>query len=292
VADLGARLAGKKGLIEQGLRQRVVAILAGAPAADDFKALFLDLRFRSRGRKRFRDMADYIAHREVRDRGMIAELVRDIFVSARVFMKFAMGDVPSSEEARAAGHANLRLVTDRAIAQDCAMSRKAAEAAIDRAAAMLDCGLLPSDRDKFVFNRYANRVKWHPAFYDHELLDEFVAVLLANKLLLPGEERVLRGLGERLTLYILSLLHGSEIALSTNERVVLQAGFFNEDRWLEVKAYLTFSDLGKPIYMPLCVFLTGLRPEGRCDAELLASEAHGWDMPITVDDAGMLCVDR
>ena len=141
-ADLGDRLAGKRGLLERGLRQRVIAILSGAGTTDDFKTLFLELRFKTKGRKRFRDVADFIAHRDVRDRGAIADIVRDIFISARVFTMFAGGQVPSAEEARAAAHANLRLTTDQNIAADCATTRKAAEAAVDRAAKMLEKGLL------------------------------------------------------------------------------------------------------------------------------------------------------
>ena len=290
--DLGDRLAGKRGLIARSLRQRVLAILGGTGSSEDYKTLFLDLRFKTKGKKRFRDIADFIAHRDVRDRGAIAELVRDIFVSARVFTMFMGGQVPSPEEARAAARANIRLATDQAIASDCAMTRKAAEAAVDRAATMLDHGLYPAERDKFVFNHYGNRLKWHPAFHDDEILNEFVAVLLDNKVLLATEEVGLRALGDRLTLYVLALLHGSEVELTTKDRVVLQAGFFNDERRLEVKAYLSFEDIGKPVFMPLCVFLTKLQPEGRCDSALLASEPHGWDMPISVNASGVLCIDE
>ena len=79
-----------------------------------------------------------------------------------------------------------------------------------------------------------------------------------------------------------------EIELPSKQRVALQAGFFNRERRLEVKAYLTFHDIGKPVYLPLCVFLTGLRPEEHCEPRLLASEPHGWNTPIGLDRAGKL----
>lgn len=281
-ADIGTRLGGAKGLLERGLRHRALAVLAGTAAASDFQALFQGLRFRSRGRRRFRDIADFIAHPEVRDRGAIAELVRDVFTSARVFTMIAAGQAPSSEEARLAGHANLRLATDAAISGQCAMGRKAAGAAIDRAASILEHGLLPTDRDAFVFNSYCNRLKWHPAFHDHELLDEFTAVLRDNKLLEASEVGALRRQANLLTLFVLAQLHGVEVELTTGETVTLQAGFFNRERRLEIKAHLTFSDLAKPIFMPLCVFLTHIQPEVHCDNQLLHSETYGWDMPITL----------
>lgn len=288
VGDLGARLAGTKGLLDRALRRHVLAILRGSASAADFQALFQGLRFRSKGRRRFREIADFIAHPDQRDRGPIADLVRDVFESARVFTMVAGGRVPSADEARAAGHANLRLATDISISSLCAMNRKAAGSAINRAADHLNHGLHPSERDAFVFDAYCNRVKWHPAFHDHELLDEFVAVLWDNKLLEPLERAQMASSGERLTLFVLALLHGVEIALKDREPIILQAGFFNRERRLEVKAHIVFDDLNKPVFMPLCVFLTDLQPKGRCDDALLSSEVHGWTMPIALNPDGML----
>jgi hypothetical protein len=234
-ADFGTRLAGTKGLLDQGLRCRVLTMLAGAAGSSDFQALFQGLRFRSRGRRRFRDVADFIAHPDVRDRGAVAELVRDVFTSARVFTMIAAGQTPSAEEARVAGHANLRLATDADVAAQCATRRKAAGAAIDRAAAMLDRGLLPTDRDAFVFNSYCNRLKWHPAFHDRELFEEFAAVLRDNKLLDASEMETLERHADRLALFVIAQLHGVEVELATGETIALQAGFFNRERRLEVK---------------------------------------------------------
>jgi hypothetical protein len=288
--DLGSRLTGTKGLLDRALRHHVLAILGGSGTAADSQALFQGLRFRSRGRRRFRDIADFIAHPDIRNQGAVAELVRDVFEGARVFTMIAGGLVPSPDEARAAGHANLRLATEAAIAKQCAMSRKAAAAAIDRAADLLKHRLRPTERDAFVFDTYCNRLKWDPAFHDHELHDEFVAVLRDNKLLLGGEEAALADQGDRLSLFVLSLLHGVEVELPNGERAVLQAGFFNRERRLEVKAHLVFDDLNKPVFVPLCVFLTSLQPEGRCDDALLSSEPHGWTMPIVLGDFGKLTI--
>lgn len=287
-ADLASRLAGTKGILTRALRQHVVTILNGSATAADFQALFQGLRFRSKGRKRFRDIADFIAHRDVRDRGAVAELVRDIFASGRVYAMAAAGQAPSPADASAAGHANLRRATDASITATCAMTRKAAGGAIDRAAGMLENGLLPSERDAFVFDSYGNRLKWHPAFHDYELFDEFAAVLRDNGLLEPSERDRLSSHSDRLALFVIALLHGTEIELAGGETVVLQAGFFNRERRLEVKAHFVFDDLAKPVFMPLCVFLTSLQPEGFCDKTLLASEPHGWTMPILLGEDGVL----
>ena len=279
-SDLGVRLGGKKGLLERALRRHVENILSGVGSGEDYRALIQDLRFRCKGKRKFREVSDFLSHRDVRDRGPVTNLVRDIFVSARVFAMILGNQIPTVADARAAAHANLRLTTDATIAAECAMSRAGASLAIDHAANLLARGLYPGDRERFVFNVYGNRLKWRPAFHDHELLDEFVAVLFEAKLLRLPEVTALRRHGAQLSLFALALLHGSEIQVTTAERVVLQAAFFNQDRRLEVKAYLTFKELKKPIHMPLCVFLTELQPEPFCDADLLASEPHGWDMPL------------
>jgi len=168
------------------------------------------------------------------------------------------------------------------------MSRKAAQAAINRATSALRHRLMPSDRDAFVFNYYCNRLKWHPAFHDEDVLREFCAVLADNNLLEREELPQMECRNDWLALNVLVFLHGVEIELPSKQRIVLQAGFFNKERQLEVKAYLTFNDIGKPLYMPLCVFLTSLQPEGRCDPFLLASEPHGWDVPLKLSQSGLL----
>jgi len=286
------RLKGKKGLLQSGQRQRVLRILSGNGTADDFQTLLLELRFKSRGRNCFGEIADFVAHRDVRDRGAVATLVQDIFISARVFIICASGNCPSIEDARAAALANIRLTTDDQIAAICAMTRHSAQTAANRAADMLARGLYPTIRDQFVFDHYGNRLKWHPAFLDHEVVEEWVGVLRDNGLLMPHEEDQMRGASKRLILYILSLLHGSKIELKNKDHIVLQAGFFNKERRLEVKAYLTFSDMTKPVHMPLCVFLTELRPEGTCDPVLINCDLHGWDMPIQLSANGLLSDKR
>lgn len=291
-SDLGTRLGGAKGLQRRALRRRVEAIISARAKPEDYHALFLELRFRTKGHVKFRDVADFIAHRNVRDRGQIAQLVRDIFVAARVFQMMMLNIVPSPDEAREAAHANLRLATDAAITNYCATSRQSAVKAIDRAADMLKADIYPVEADVNVFNTFGNRLKWHPPYHDCDILDDFVAVLIDNGLLAIGEERELREQGEQLTLYVLALFHGSEIELTTKDRVVLQAGFFNNERRLEVKAHLTFTEFKKPIFMPLCVFLTHLQPEGYCDERLISSEPHGWDMPIRIDENWCLSADE
>jgi hypothetical protein len=93
-------------------------------SGEDYRALIQDLRFRCKGRRKFREISDFLSHRDVRDRGPVTNLVRDIFVSARVFAMILGNQIPTVAEARAAAHANLRLATDATIAAECAMSRK------------------------------------------------------------------------------------------------------------------------------------------------------------------------
>lgn len=95
------------------------------------------------------------------------------------------------------------------------------------------------------------------------------------------------------TLYALSVMHGSTIGLDDTNKARLYAGFANRDRFLEIKIEILFSELSKPLMAPVCLFLTGLRPDGHCDPNLGTSADtvlfNSWDFPIDIDRDNRLC---
>jgi hypothetical protein len=290
--DLADRLRGRSDILQTSHRQRVQRILAGHGRSEDFGSLFVELRAKTYGSKRFREIGDFVGHRDVRNRGLIVDVVRDFASSMELFIEMSGNKPPSLEVACAGAKANLRLSTDEQIASTCAMSKASAEQAIDRATVMLKQGLLPSERDKFVFNSYTARIVWHPAFLDDDIVEEWITVLTRNNLLEKVEVVQMRQHSERLILYVLTLLHGVAVELQNKKKVTLQAGFFNRERRLEVKAYLNFDSAEKPMFAPLAVFLTSLQPEGLCENHLLESELHGWVQPIYLADDGLLRVEQ
>src|SRR5215471_17427645 len=66
-------------------RARLERLLRGDFRPDDLKDLFLYLRDHCDGRETIRDIGDFTAHHNERDRGIITRSTRDWFVTARYF---------------------------------------------------------------------------------------------------------------------------------------------------------------------------------------------------------------
>ena len=98
-----------------------------------------------------------------------------------------------------------------------------------------------------------------------------------------------------LTLYALTVMHGSAIILENGQRSNLYAGYANREGKLEVKMEIVFTEQSKPILSPICLFQTDLRPEDHCEADMLGAEApilvDHWRRPIELNSANKLaCV--
>ena len=77
--------------------------------------LFLGQRERVWGRTAFRDIGDFVAHRDTCEKGVVTQVGKDVFTSVDVWSLQMRGREPSwADIARAAG-ANLRLASDEQI---------------------------------------------------------------------------------------------------------------------------------------------------------------------------------
>ena len=101
--------------IDAELRIRAGRLLAGRPRTDDLDQLYLSQRDRAHGRASFREIGDFVAHRGERSKGPITQQVRDVFTSFRVWSLGLRGRRPTLADLRAAGAANLRLLTDEKV---------------------------------------------------------------------------------------------------------------------------------------------------------------------------------
>lgn len=144
-----------------------------------------------------------------------------------------------------------------------------------------------TDREKTVFNYLAGAFIWNPAFTDKSLAEDLIVVLSKLSIYSPSDREAFDLQRPFIALYILSLMHGSTIVLSDEAKVLLSAGFDNEQQRLEVKARLNILGLRKQITTNFCVFWTSLLAEDHCGPELL-SEPERWSNPIEIDPDGKL----
>lgn len=282
-------------MIDDDLRGRVRRLLGGSHHVHDLDRLFLALRDRAHERESFREIGDFVAHRDERHKGLVTQTGRDVFTSIDVWSLRLRGRKPSPQDIVRAAWANFRLASDSQLKVDCGLQRGTVKGRLKSGLSKLERGEALAGQEIKVIDYLGNRFIWRPAFTDEQLFNEFRDVLLLNSIIVKADIPALDGIKTFLTLYAISCMHGSAVVLENGTRAELLAGFFNQKRCLEVKMQIRFDDAPKPISAPICLFLTSLQPENHCEAKLLELESKGqppfsWSEPIEVGADGRLAL--
>ncbi len=282
-------------MIDNDLRQRARRLLAGENRTEDLDRIFLGLRARVSGSPCFREVGDFVAHRDQRDRGLLTEIGRHVFTSIDVWSLPLRGRQPTLADVERAAKANLFLVSDEQLRAGCRCARQTANNKMSKALRKLSQGHDLKDSERRVLEYLGNRFVWKPAFTSDRLHAEFIDALLRHDIVDSSERDQLEGCRKFLSLYTVALMHGGLIEFENGSTARLYAGFANRDTLLEVKVEIRFDELEKPIFAPVCLFLTDLQPEGNCDPELVerAGEVlvfNSWNSPIEVGRHGRLCL--
>ncbi|WP_321900400.1 hypothetical protein [Burkholderia cepacia] len=167
-------------MIKTELQVRARRLVEGRATPEDLDRLFLDQRESSHGTESFREVGDFLAHRDQRSKGPVTQRVRDVFTSFRVWSLGLRGLKPTLEDLRAAGFANLSLSTDEELKLGSGLRRDAARQKFDKALRKLTAGELLSQSDMALVGYLANRFVWKPAFTDEALYEGFVQVCMSN----------------------------------------------------------------------------------------------------------------
>jgi hypothetical protein len=283
-------------MIDEDLCLRAARLLSGEHRVEDLDRLFLGLRERHHGRACFREVGDFIAHRKERNKGLVTQVARDVFTSISVWSLGLRGQKPSAADIARAARANYRLASDAQLEQGCGLRRDIVKRRLDSGLSKFERGAKITDSEAEILGYLGNRFIWKPAFTDEELFGDFHYVLLKNGIIEEASEDALASAKTFLTLFAISCLHGTSIQFDDNTRGELLAGFANRERRLEVKVQIRFDDAPKPIFAPICMFMTSLQPEEHCDAPLLdlGSEwqAHVWPQPVEIKAGGRLGLVR
>lgn len=279
-------------MIKSELQARARRLMEGRAKAEDLDRLFLDQRETSHGKESFREIGDFLAHRDQRSKGPVTQRVRDIFTSFRVWSLGLRRLRPTLDDLRAAGLANLSLLTDEELKMGSGLRRDAARHKFDKALRKLTSGYPLSQSDKALFLFLANRFVWKPAFTDDVLYEDLVQVCLCNGVVDAADLAKLAGAKNFITLWAITRLHGAIIKVEDGRLATLYAGFANDARLLEVKVDLASDGWPKPMHAPICIFLTGMCADDFCGTELLQTPTpwmwNDWSMAIELGEDGKL----
>lgn len=268
-------------------RRRVDRLLCGERHVTDLDRLFADLRFTGSDLMTVREVGDFAAHRGERDKGIVMMRAADMQISSGGWVRQMIGQMPSLEEARRVGKANLRIAPDERIKTALGMTRQQAETHFLKAAKWLAEGKKPRDSQAAAFNWLATSFIWETAFTDEMLMNDFTNVLIRVGAL---DEENRERFGECrpfVTLYALTVMHMSHILMPDGSKAPLRLMIREETGTLRIKASIPAANIGKPVSSAVTVFETSL------DAATYSGvRAESWDfdseVPIEIGTNGKI----
>ncbi len=265
------------------LRLRVQRLLRGERRHDDVDRLFLGLRDRAGERETIREVGDFVAHRDERNRGTVLQQTSDVLLSIQTFLKIRTNGTVTLAEIREVAEANLRLATPAQLSARLKLSRPEARGALKRGLAKAERGEDVTRKERRTINYLGGAFIWNPEFTDSTLHRDMADALVDEGYLLSGERPAWKAVQPFISLCVISLMNGAKLVLNGSNRVTLVAGYDNDDGLIEIKAQLLFEQAGKPVRMPFCLYLTSLRAEEYCDPTLLDGPKQ-WDGHLDVRD--------
>jgi hypothetical protein len=236
----------------------VERLLRGERHVDDLNRLFLDLRQQSSGQGIVREIGDFAAHRDQRNKGVAMKRAADIQISAKAWYRQLNDEVPTLEEARKTAEANLRIATPERIFNATGMTTQQARSHYHKAEKKLAKGKRPNARQEKAFNWLAGTFIWETAFNDSDLFEEFSNALLETGSLKESENVNFLKIKDFLSLYSLTVMHLSSLLLPDKSLAPLRLMIRKETGTLRIKASIPIIDEGKPVSCGISIFETNL----------------------------------
>lgn len=274
-------------MIADDHRIRVQRLLRGERRTTDLDRLFADLRLIQPGRASVREVGHFAAHRTERNTGIALDRIANIQLSAKNWVKQTRGELPTIEDLRAVGKANLAIIPQERVRERLRMTRQAAGTAFRKAVDKMNAGqpLKKSERDVVSYLGFS--MTWQFSFGDRELFEDFSALLLEEGSLLSPEADDFRQGATFVTLHALALMHGATLKLPDGSLAPLRLAASVETGMLRIKADIPVDVVTKPISMSVPMFETTLLAADHSDAQALThftEPAH----PVEVENGSRL----
>lgn len=264
------------------LRPLVERLLRGDFRPRDLDTIILAIRAKTDGRKAIRDIGDFVAHREDRFRGIIAEETQEWFHLARSTVYYSKEPVdlnnvhpdflPSLE-------ITLSRMDKHSLQKEVGASHQAAQRLLKNIKSRstnkdgkISVGV-NSQKEFDLISKLASKLVIRPAFDDAKLFDEFIAVLRSQGLLAKNEIKNLEYLRPTLSRYAVTLMHKCVVTLKDSSRVELVASPNFYDREINVTAAIDVYPIGHPqfgVKMACSIYTSKIDPAEACEPALLS----------------------
>lgn len=217
-------MSGGRLLISTGLRGKVERLMRGDIRPADIHDFFFSMRAESGGRGVVSEIANFIAHPDVRTQGMTWKNTKDGLAILKLWAWIELypiktRDVPSWVQE--ALRANLRRMRKKALRELLGMTRPQASAVLERVLSrqtptsdgrLTKITTTTKEEDK-VLNWVARYVTGGSLFTDNDLFEDFCRALQRQQLIKATEKNVLKKAKSAVSLFVLTAMHNRKIDL-------------------------------------------------------------------------------
>lgn len=257
----------------------------------DLDRLFLDLRSLGKKYEVIREIGDFVAHRDERDKGVVIKRIKEMQISAKSWLRQKQNIAPTLEEARETAIANLNIVPETRLHDNLRMSKQQARTHYAKAEKKLAAGKKPVGKQEKVFNFLAGTMMWECAFSDEQLIEELAEALIETGSLDKEAKAQFLDCRDFVALYTLSVLHMSNLLMPDKNLVSLCLREMGETKTLTVKALIPVGHFKKPMFSSIPLFATQLNVAVHIDLGLEDGESIH-DIPIEIGPNGKLVLLR
>lgn len=272
-------------LHDENLKARLERLMGGGREVDDVAKLYFGKRSASYGRVSFRELADFAAHPDLRNRGPVTDRIRDMRTTFKPLLDRAMDDTAINlADIFARAESNFRMATDEQIARlSGGRKRKEAHLILMGALEKMRDPTAPSLTldEKRIAIGFGDRLIWNPALLGQQVFDDFKFVMVKNGLLKATEAHRLDPVRSLVILHAISVMHGVAFDLGDGMKGELQAGFDNQQGFLEVTASLSLTGYSKAVTMKVGLLWTDLDGRNYVSADLVDHRGP-WEFAIEV----------
>lgn len=271
-------------LHDESLKARLERLMGGTREIDDVAKLYFGKRQASYGRASFRELADFAAHPDLRNRGPVTDRIRDMRTTFKPLFDRAMTDAVDLADVFARAESNFRMATDEQVARlSGGRRRKDVQLVLTAALEKMRNPAAPplTEDEKGIVISFGDRLIWNPALLGQQVFDDFKFVMVKNGLLKAAESKRLAPLRSLVILHAISVMHGVAFDLGDGMKGELQAGFDNRLGCLEVTANLSLSGYPKAVTMKVGLLWTDLQGRDHVSKDLV-DHPGPWDFAIEV----------
>lgn len=273
-------------LHDENLKARLKRLMSGNLQVEDVAKLYVGKRSSSFGRASFRELADFAAHPDLRNRGPVTDRIRDMRTSFKPLIDQALKeDGADLMDIIARIESNFRMANDEQVERlSGGRKRKHIQPILQSAIEKMkkaEFGTLTAD-ERWMAISFGDRLVWNPALRAQEVFDDFVFVMIKNGLVEKAESHKLGGIRSLVILHAISVMHGAAFDLGDGMTGELQAGYNNREGCLEVTARLSLKGYPKTVSMKVGLFWTDLLGRDHIGSELV-DQAGPWSFAIEVD---------